>query len=74
MSSVTFPTRPAGLHPPGAPKRASHCHCVGGPLFDPDSGRCIRCGRDTKDEIAEVWSDRRRRMAANRERRARRAA
>lgn len=72
--SVTFPTRPTGMHPPGLPQRASHCRCVGGPMLDPASGRCVRCGHDTKDEIAEVWQDRKQRMAANRAKRERRAA
>jgi hypothetical protein len=75
---VTFPTRPTGMHAPGLPHRASHCRCVDqagrrAPMLDPDTGRCTRCGHDTKDEIAEAWRDRAQRMAANRAKRAKAA-
>lgn len=71
--SLTFPTRPTGLHPPGVPKRASHCRCIGGPMFDPASGRCVRCGHDPKAAIAETWQERRERIKASRARRAKAA-
>lgn len=72
--SVTFPTSPRGHTPPGTPHRASHCRCRPHGIRDPESGRCVLCGRDAKDEIAEAWRDRAQRMATTQAKRARRAA
>jgi hypothetical protein len=66
--AVTFPRYPHGQAPPGTPKRASHCLCRQRQLIDPDSGRCVNCGKETKDTIADTWQRRAAQIARKRAR------
>lgn len=60
--SLTFPTRLGASREPGRyrgePTRASHCHCLPAPVMLASSDTCLRCGKYSKDTIADTWAQR----------------